>query len=159
VKGVPAISRGAFPFGAYLARLDFRAALRMISIGTGRGKIMGMAEVLIPISVFVAATLTVALLTRLVATGMLNRTIREALRSDPGSVPLLAEKLEARQPWADAMLGWVFIALAAAMALLGLTDDDPDSRRELLRGAIIPLIVGVTVLVYVRFAAKHAPKV
>jgi len=120
---------------------------------------MGMAEVLVPIAVFVAATLIVALLTRLVATGMLNRTIREALRSDPGSVPLLAERLEARQPWADAMLGWVFIALAVAMALLGLTDDDPSDRMEMLRGAIIPLIIGVTVLVYVRFAAKSAPKV
>lgn len=120
---------------------------------------MGMAEVLIPISVFVAATLIVALLTRLVATGMLNRTIREALRSDPGSVPLLAERLEARQPWADAMLGWIFIALAVALALLGLTDDDPEARRELLRGAIIPSIIGVTVLAYVRFAAKGVPRV
>lgn len=120
---------------------------------------MGMAEVLIPISVFVAATLVVALVTRLIATGMLNRTIREALRSDPGSVPLLAERLEARQPWADAMLGWVFLALALAMALLGLTDDDQDARRELLRGAIIPLVIGVTVLAYVGFAARRTPKV
>jgi hypothetical protein len=119
---------------------------------------MGMAEVLIPVSVFVAATLIVALLTRLVATGMLNRTIREALRSDPGSVPLLAERLEARQPWADAMLGWIFIAIAVAMALLGLTDDEPEARRELLRGAIVPLVVGVTALAYVRFAARGAPK-
>jgi hypothetical protein len=118
-----------------------------------------MAEVLVPISVFVAATLIVALITRLIATGMLNRTIREALRSDPGSVPLLAERLEARQPWADAMLGWVFIALAAAMVLLAVTDEDPSDRMEMLRGAIIPLVVGVTVLVYVRLAARGAPKV
>lgn len=119
---------------------------------------MGMAEVLIPISVFVAMTVVVALLTRLIATGMLNRTIREALRSDPGSVPLLAERLEARQPWADSMLGWVFIALAVALALLGLTDDEAYARRELLRAAIIPLVIGATVLAYVRFAAKSAPK-
>jgi hypothetical protein len=117
-----------------------------------------MAEVLIPISVFVAMTLIVALLTRLIATGMLNRTIREALRSDPGSVPILVERLEARQPWADAMLGWVFIAIAVAMALLGLTDEDPEARRQLLRGAIIPLVIGVTALAYVRFAARGAPK-
>lgn len=119
---------------------------------------MGMAEVLVPISIFAAGTLIVALLTRLVATGMLNRTIREALRSDPGSVALLAEKLEARQPWADAMVGWVFVALAVAMALLALTDDDPGDRTEMLRAAIIPLVVGVTVLVYVRLAARSAPK-
>lgn len=120
---------------------------------------MGMAVVLIPISIFVATTVIVGLLTRLVATGMLNRTIREALRSDPGSVPMLAERLEARQPWADALLGWIFIALAAAMALLGLTDEEPEAKRELLRGAIIPLVIGATVLAYVRFAAKGAPKV
>jgi hypothetical protein len=118
-----------------------------------------MAEVLVPVSVFVAAVLIVALLTRLIATGMLNRTIREALRSDPGSVPLLAGKLEERQPWADTMLGWVFIALAVAMALLALTDDEPRDRLEMLRGAIIPLVVGVTVLVYVRLAARSVPKV
>ena len=120
---------------------------------------MGTTEVLIPIALFAAMTVVVALLTRLIATGMLNRTIREALRSDPGSVPLLAEKLEARQPWADPMLGWVFIALAVAMALLGLTDEDPDARRELLRAAIVPLVVGATVLAYVRLAARSAPKV
>lgn len=119
---------------------------------------MGMAEVLIPIALFASMTLAVGLITRLIATGMLNRTIREALRSDPGSVPLLAERLEARQPWADAMVGWVFIALALAMALLAVTDEDPNDRMEMLRGAIIPLIVGATVLVYVRFAARSAPK-
>ena len=118
-----------------------------------------MAAVLVPIAVFVSMTLVVGLITRLIATGMLNRTIREALRSDPGSVPLLAERLEARQPWGDALLGWVFLALALGMALLGLTDEDPDQRREMLRGAIVPLIVGVTVLAYVRYAARTAPKV
>jgi hypothetical protein len=118
-----------------------------------------MVEVLVPIAAFISMTLAVGLLTRLVATGMLNRTIREALRSDPGSVALLAERLEARQPWADAMLGWIFIALAVAMALLGLTDDEPEARRELLRGAIVPLVIGVTALAYVRFAAKGAPRV
>jgi hypothetical protein len=40
-----------------------------------------------------------------------------------------------------------------------MADDDPDDRLEMLRGAIIPLVVGVTVLVYVHLAARNAPKV
>ena len=117
---------------------------------------MGMAEVLVPISVFVAAVLTVALLTRLIATGMLNRTIREALHSDPGSVPVLASKLEARQPWADALLGWIFLAFAVALAGLALFDDG-DERLALLKATVVPVVVGVTVLLYVRFARPRTP--
>ena len=119
---------------------------------------MNMVEMLVPIGVFVMMAVIVGLLTRLAATGMLNRTIREALRSDPGSVPVLAQRLEARQPWADALLGWVLIALAAAMALLGMTEEDGEQGREMLRAAIVPVVVGVTVLVYTRYAARNAPK-
>jgi hypothetical protein len=117
-----------------------------------------MFEFLVPIGAFAMFAVVVGLITRLIATGMLNKTIREALRSDPGSVPLLAERLEARQPWADALLGWVFAALAVGMALLALTDEDPYQRREILRAAIVPLVVAVTVLLYVRFAARPTPK-
>ena len=71
---------------------------------------------------------------------MLNRTIREALRSDPGSVPLLAAKLEARQPWADAVLGWIFLAFAAGLAALALFED-ADQQRQLIQAAVVPLVV------------------
>ena len=70
---------------------------------------MGL-EVFVPLGAFVMIVVSISLLTRLIATAMLNRTIREALRSDPGSVPLLAEKLEQRQPWADELLGWIMLA-------------------------------------------------
>ena len=119
---------------------------------------MGMVEMLVPIAVFVMMAVIVGLVTRLIATGMLNRTIREALRNDPGSVPVLAQRLEARQPWADALLGWIFLAVAVAMVLLGLTEDDSGQRREMLRAAIVPVVVGVTVLLYTRYAARNAPK-
>lgn len=111
-------------------------------------------EILVPIALFVMITVSVALLTRVIATGMLNKTIREALRSDPGSVPVLAAKLEARQPWADAMLGWVFLALAVVLAGYGLFEDQPD-RTELFKAAVVPLVLGLTVLLYVRL---HQPK-
>ena len=117
---------------------------------------MNVVQLLVPLGLFFMITVSIALLTRLVATGMLNRTIREALRSDPGSVPLLAARLEARQPWADALLGWIFLAFAAGLAALAMFEDAEQSR-ELFQAAVVPVIVGVTVLVYVFLARPRTP--
>ena len=117
---------------------------------------MNVVDLMVPLGLFFMITVSVALLTRLVATGMLNRTIREALRSDPGSVPLLAAKLEARQPWADALLGWIFLAFAAGLAALALFEE-AEQQRELLQAAVVPLVVGVTVLAYVYLARPRTP--
>ena len=117
---------------------------------------MSAVDMMVPLGLFFMITVSVALLTRLIATGMLNKTIREALRSDPGSVPLLASKLEARQPWADALLGWIFLAFAAA--LLGLARfRDGEEQRQMLEATVIPVVVGVAVLLYVRFARPRTP--
>jgi ABC-type transport system involved in cytochrome c biogenesis permease subunit len=113
---------------------------------------MGMVGLFVPIAAFMMVVLVVSLITRLIATGMLNRTIREAMRSDPGSVPLLAERLEARQPWGDALLGWVFLAFAVALLALGAIETDPDRQSDLFRASVIPIVVGITVLLYTRFA-------
>ena len=51
-----------------------------------------MAELFVPMSGVVMIAVVVGLITRLIATGMLHRTIREAMRSDPGSVALLASR-------------------------------------------------------------------
>jgi len=112
-------------------------------------------EIFVPLGAFAMITISVALVCRLIATASLNRTLREALRSDPGSVPVLADKLEARQPWADALLGWIFLAFAAAIAGLALFED-PVDQREMLQAAVIPVVIGITVLVYVQFAARRA---
>ena len=45
------------------------------------------------------------------------------------------------------------------MMLLGLTDEDGDARQELIRATIVPAVLGVTVLLYTRYAARNAPKV
>jgi hypothetical protein len=104
-------------------------------------------SLLIPFGLFAMITVSVALLCRLIATVSLNKTIREALRSDPGSVPVLAARLEARQPWADALLGWIFLAAAAALVGLGLFEEG-DDRRAIFQAAVVPVVVGVTVLIY-----------
>ena len=116
---------------------------------------MGL-ELFVPLGLFFMIAVSVAFITRMIATAMLNRTIREAMKTDPGSVPLLVEKLEARQPWADAMLGWIFLAFAAAIAGLALFADHDDQVR-MLQAAVIPVVVGVTVLLYVRLARTRSP--
>jgi len=117
-----------------------------------------MVQLFVPMAAFIFMAVVVSLVTRLIATGMLNRTIREAMRTDAGSVPLLVERLERHAPWGDALLGWIFLALAVAMALLGVTEDDPERRTETLRATIVPVVVGVAVLAYARFSARAAPK-
>lgn len=116
---------------------------------------MGMVELFVPMAAFVMFAVVVSLLTRLIATGMLNRTIREAMRSDAGSVPHLIERLDRHAPWGDALLGWIFIALAVAMALLGLTEPDEAERQDMFRATIIPVVVGAAVLLYARLSARR----
>lgn len=119
---------------------------------------MGMVDLFVPMAAFVMFAVVVSLFTRLIATGMLNRTIREAMRSDPGSVPLLVDRLDRHAPWGDALLGWILLALAAAMALLGITEPDEYERQEIFRATIIPVVVGIAVLVYARLSARGVPK-
>jgi quinol-cytochrome oxidoreductase complex cytochrome b subunit len=118
---------------------------------------MGMVDLFVPMTAIICFAVIIGLITRLIATGMHHRTIREAMRSDPSSVPLLTERLEARQPWADAVLGWIFVAFAAGIALLALTEPDPDQQTDMLRATIIPLVIGVTVLVFVRMSRPKQP--
>ena len=117
---------------------------------------MSAFEVFVPLALFFMITVSVGLLCRLVATGMLHRSIREGLRSNSAHVPQLVDKLEARQPWADALLGWIFLAFAVALVGLALFED-PDDRIELFKAAVIPVVVGVTVLLYVQFARPKTP--
>lgn len=107
-----------------------------------------MDEILMPFAVFGSAVLMLGLVTRLFSDISLNRTLREALRAHPDSVPMLANKLGTRQPWADSLIGWIFLALAAGIALLSLLEN-PDARREMLQAAIVPSIIGLVVIAYV----------
>ena len=116
---------------------------------------MGL-EIFVPLGAFAMITVSVALLTRLIATAILNRTIREAMKSDPASVPLLAEKLEQRQPWADELLGWIMLAFAVGIVLLGLFEEEAYDRREFFQSAIVPAVIGIVVLVYCRLMAPKA---
>jgi hypothetical protein len=108
-------------------------------------------DLFVPLGLFVMITVSMALLTRLIATMSLNKTVREAMRSDPASVPILAAKLEQRQPWADALLGWLFLAFAATIVGLALFEDG-EERVEMFKAAVVPVVLGVVTLVYVSVA-------
>ena len=110
-----------------------------------------MVELLIPLAVFGSLVLVMGQLTRLFSNISLNRTLRDALRSDPASVPLLAERLDARQPWADALTGWIFLAFALGLVVLALFEPAND-RRDIFQAALVPAIVGMVVLAFVRWA-------
>ena len=58
---------------------------------------MGGLEFFIPIAAILTFAVIVSLITRLIATAMHHRTIREAMRSDPTSVPLLVQRCDHRQ--------------------------------------------------------------
>lgn len=118
---------------------------------------MGMAELFVPIAAMAMIAVVIGLITRLIATAMHHKTLRQAMKDDPSSVPMLAERLEARLPWADGLLGWIFVAFAVALVLLGLTEPDGEDRSETLRAAIVPAIIGLFVLAYVRFARRGTP--
>ena len=117
---------------------------------------MRMVEIFVPMAGMLMLVSMLALVTRAIAAVALNRTIREALRTDPGSVPILAERLEPRPLWGDYLLGWIFVAFTVALILLAITDRDPEARSDMLRSAIVPAIVGITVLAYSWFASRRS---
>src|SRR5688572_4174504 len=118
---------------------------------------MELVELFAPLGAFLMITVSLGLITRLVATGMLNKTIREAIRrGHPGMVKFLVNRLQARQPWADAWFGWLALALAAPLLGLALFED-PGDRRAWFQAALVSGVIGVTVLLYVHLARPKPP--
>lgn len=113
-----------------------------------------MNDAIMGFAVFGSFVLIVGQVTRMLSNISLNRTLREALRSHPQSVPLLAARLDAREPWADALLGWIFVAFAGGLALMSLFESAED-RQEILKAAIVPLTIGIIVLGFVHWAKTN----
>lgn len=110
-----------------------------------------MIDVLIPLGVIGWMVVIVGMVARLFSNISLNRTIREALRSSPESVPVLAQRLDSRAPWENELIGWVFITFAIGIVLMGLLDGSLQWRQT-CGVAIIPGLAGIIVLLYVRFS-------
>ena len=114
-----------------------------------------LVELFVPIAGVAMIFGIAALLSGIITTGMLHRTLREAMKSHPESVPALTAALKARAPWADALLGWIMLAIAATIVILALFEDG-DLQREMLKASVIPFVIGIVVLVYLRLARPRA---
>ena len=110
-----------------------------------------LMEILVPLGAFAMLAAMVGMLTGVVATGMHHRTIREALKTHPESAPALIASLNARAPWAEPLLGWILLTLAATIAILALFED-AETQRQMLKVAVVPAVLGVVTLAYLRFA-------
>ena len=110
-----------------------------------------LEEILVPLGALAMLAAMVGMLTGVIATGMLHRTIREALKTHPESAPPLIAALRTRTPWADPLLGWLLLTLAAIVAILSLFED-AETQRQMLKFAVVPAVLGVVTLAYLRFA-------
>ena len=112
-----------------------------------------MVEVLVPLGVIGWMVVMVGMIARLFSNISLNRTIREALRSSPETVSVLAERLDRREPWENELIGWIFIAVAVGVVLMGVFEG-PSRWRQAFEVAIIPALAGLVVLGFVRFSRR-----
>ena len=110
-----------------------------------------LTEILVPLGALAMLAAMVGMLTGVIVTGMHHRTIREALTTHPESAPALIASLNARAPWAEPPLGWVLLTLAATIAILSLFED-AETQRQMLKVAVVPAVLGVVTLAYLRFA-------
>lgn len=118
---------------------------------------MSLVELFIPMAAFAMIFAVVASVTGLIATGMVHKTIREAMKTHPESVPALIGALRARAPWADALIGWIAIAIGATVVIFALFEAEEFNRMQMFKASVIPFVIGIVVLVYLRVARPKTP--
>src|SRR5688572_21889939 len=104
-----------------------------------------MTDVVLPIAVLAMFLVFVDQIRRLISHAIINGTIRQALRSDPASVPLLVTKLENGRHLPGKVIGWVMIAGASALALAAMFEAAAE-RQDAFQIAGIAAIVGAFTL-------------
>ena len=112
-----------------------------------------MFDILIAFGAFAFLGFVVREVTGLIGVWMMHRTIREALKSHPESVPDLSARLRPairEHP----LFSWALIAVAVTIAAIALFRDETE-RMELLQLALVPLVIGMTMLLYLRFARRE----
>ena len=113
---------------------------------------MDAESVLIPLAGMALVAGLLALVTNVIGQWIVNRTMREALKSSPENLALVADKLAARRPWNLENWGLISMAVGAALAVAGLIGD-PASRTVLLQTALLPGFVGAAL-----FGQRWLPK-
>ena len=115
-----------------------------------------MIDVLLPIVVIGIMGYLLLAIIRLFETLALGRLVKAAMRDHPESVPALAEKIGSRRQMSDALVGWLLIALTAAMLIYAAMSTG-DDRIEIAKSAIFPAILGATIIVYLRISDRKMP--
>ena len=105
---------------------------------------MPFTEMVVMVALFSAITLGGVHLLRLVATGILHRTIRKAIDKDAKAAePLLAQLSAAPEPGTDDdRTATLLIAFGIAMVAASLVIGDPTWVHYGIAGAIFPLVIG-----------------
>ncbi len=105
---------------------------------------MPFTEMVVIVAAFSAMCLAAIHLLRLVATGILHRTIRKAIDKDAQAAePLLARLSSAPEPSTDDdRTATLLIAFGIAMVAASLVIGDPSWLHYGIAGAIFPLVIG-----------------
>jgi hypothetical protein len=105
-------------------------------------------DVLIFITLTTGAVLIISHLARIIRTSLLQKTIRQAIKSDSGVTAALLDKIDDRQPGgsSDDRTGLVLLALGAALFCYGLIQGDADDIRNMSGIALFPIFVGAVLL-------------
>jgi hypothetical protein len=106
------------------------------------------ADVLIGVTIITGAVMIVGHLARIARTYFLQKTIRQAIKSDSGLTPALLEKIDDQQPagTGDDRTGLLLIAIGAALFCYGLIQGGEENIRQLSGIALFPFFVGAVLL-------------
>jgi len=107
---------------------------------------MGVESIVIPLALFAAIVALVWLLTAMVTQMSMARTLRDAARTSPENLGLIAERLVApRGGSAAEIAGFVGVGTGAALGIAALIGDAA-MRTPILQGALLPLFIGGAML-------------
>jgi uncharacterized protein YneF (UPF0154 family) len=113
---------------------------------------MDAEAILIPIAGMVFVAGLVGLVTGLFGQWISNRTLRDALKSNPENLAIMADKLHMRRPWNTELWGLVGMATGAALAVAALIGA-PETRTLLLQTSLLPGFIGAAL-----FGQRWLPK-
>ena len=105
---------------------------------------MPFTEMVVMVAMFAALCLGAIHLLRLVATGILHRTVRKAIDKDASAAePLLARLSAAPEPSSDDdRTAILLVAFGIAMIAASLIINDPSWIDYGIAGAVFPLVIG-----------------
>ena len=105
-------------------------------------------DVLMAIAFTAGIVMIVGHLVRLARTTAIQKTIREAIRTDSPLTADLLDRIDQAQPAStgDDRTGLILLALGAALLCYGLIQGRPEDIRELSGVALFPIFVGAALL-------------